>query len=190
MEKIKYLALLRGLNVGGNNVIKMDRLKTLFEELHFTDVVTYIQSGNVIFNDFEEDRVKVSQKIEDALSGQLGHKITMALLTSSEMKDVVAKRPEGFGDDRARYKYDVLFLIAPLKPADVIKELKARADVDAICPGEKVLYISRLTSALTKSYFSKITETSIYRNVTIRNWNTTVKLYELMNNRTGFFTET
>lgn len=181
MDKTSYVALLRGLNVGGNNVIKMSELKALFGELHFTEVVTCIQSGNVIFNDFEEDKTSISQKIEDALSGRLGHKITIALLTASEMKDVVEKRPEGFGDDGKKYNYDVLFLIAPLKPADAVKELRVRTGVDEIWPGEKVLYISRLTSEITKSYFSKITETSIYRNVTTRNWNTTKKLNELMN---------
>jgi uncharacterized protein (DUF1697 family) len=181
MNRMNYVALLRGLNVGGNNVIKMNELKTLFEGLNFTDVVTCIQSGNVIFTDLEKDKTILSEKTENALSGRFGRKIALALRTSSEMKDVVEKRPEGFGEYTEKYKYDVLFLIAPLKPADAVRELKARAGVDEIYPGETVLYFSRLTGALTKSYFPKITETSIYPFVTIRNWNTTKKLNELMN---------
>ena len=51
MDKIKYVALLRGINVGGNNIIKMDELKQIFEEIGFSGVKTYIQTGNVIFDD-------------------------------------------------------------------------------------------------------------------------------------------
>jgi uncharacterized protein (DUF1697 family) len=64
MEKINYVALLRGINVGGNNIIKMNELKILFENMNLSDVQTYIQSGNVIFNDFEKNKLKLGKKIE------------------------------------------------------------------------------------------------------------------------------
>ena len=70
-----YLALLRGINVGGNNIIKMDELKKTFEELNFSDVKTYIQSGNVLFKDAEKDRMKISEKIEKALLGKLNTRL-------------------------------------------------------------------------------------------------------------------
>ena len=60
MDKIKYVALLRGINVGGNNIIKMDELKKIFEEIGFSNVKTYIQTGNVIFDDTEKDKSKLT----------------------------------------------------------------------------------------------------------------------------------
>jgi uncharacterized protein (DUF1697 family) len=181
MNKIKYLALLRGINVGGKNIIKMNELKILFEELKFSDVRTYIQSGNVIFNDYENDKTKIIKIIEKALSKKLDNKINIALLTFSELEKIINKKPKGFGEDNEN-KFDVIYLIEPLNKKEAIKEIKTREGVDKIYEGDKVIYISRLLKDLTKSYFSKILKSPIYKNITIRNWNTTKKLYELMGN--------
>jgi uncharacterized protein (DUF1697 family) len=74
MEKIKYVVLLRGINVGGNNIIKMNDLKKLFEEMNFSGVKTYIQSGNVLFNDCENDKMKLIKIIEKELFEKLNNK--------------------------------------------------------------------------------------------------------------------
>jgi uncharacterized protein (DUF1697 family) len=179
MEKLKYLALLRGINVGGKNIIKMDELKKIFEEMKFTDVKTYIQSGNVMFLDYENDQIKIQKKIERALFKKLNYKINIGILTFSEINEIVNNKPKGFGEDNEN-KYDVIYLIKPLEAKDAIKEIKTRDGVDKMFEGKNVLYISRLIKNLSKSYFSKIIDTSIYQNITIRNWNTTKKLYELM----------
>jgi uncharacterized protein (DUF1697 family) len=180
MEKIEYLVLLRGINVGGNNIIRMNELKELFEKMNFIDVITYIQSGNIIFKDIEKDKIKITNKIEKVLFKKLNSKINIVILTFSEVKQIINNKPECFGDDKTKYKYDVIFLKEPLKAEDAIKEFKPRDGVDKIYSGKKVLYISRLMSEWTKSHFSKISESSIYQNITIRNWNTTEKIYELM----------
>jgi uncharacterized protein (DUF1697 family) len=178
--KTGYLALLRGINVGGNNVIKMSDLKKLFEEKGFSDVKTYIQSGNVLFADFQTDKTQLIKKIEEILFEKLNSKINIALLSFSDMKNILDNKPNDFGDETEKYRYDVIFLIEPLTAKDAIKEIKTREGVDEIYEGEKALYIKSLIEKLTKSRFSKITETSIYQHITIRNWNTTKKLYELM----------
>ena len=179
MEKVKYLVLLRGINVGGKNIIKMNELKKIFEELKFTDVKTYIQSGNVIFNGYENDKLKLAKKIEKSLFKKLNNRINIAILTVSEIDNVVNKKPKKFGDDKEN-KYDVIYLIEPLKTKDAIKEIKTKEGVDKMYEGDNVLYISRSINDLSKSYFSKIIKTPIYENITIRNWNTTKKLYKLM----------
>jgi uncharacterized protein (DUF1697 family) len=181
MEKIKYLVLLQGINVGGKNIIKMNELKNIFEKLKYANVKTYIQSGNVIFNNCETDKNKLKEIIEKALFKRIKSKINIAILTFKEIKKIVTKKPEGFGEDDEN-KYDVIYLIEPLKVKNAIKEIKTREGVDKIYEGEKVIYISRSIKYLSKSYFSKILETPIYKNITIRNWNTTKKLHELMEN--------
>ena len=180
MNTIRYLALLRGINVGGNNILKMEELRKLFEEAGFSNVTTYIQSGNIVFNDTENDKMKLSVKAGEILYGKLGNEIKMALLTLPEMKRIIDGKPDGFGEEKDKYKYDAIFLIGSLTVEDAMKEIKTRAGVDDVYVGDQVIYIRRLTSELTKSYFSKIVETAIYRHITIRNWNTTKKLYELM----------
>ena len=179
MKRVDYLVLLRGINAGGKNVIKMNELKILFEEMGFTDVKTYIQSGNVMFLDYENDQIKIQKKIEKTLFKKLNYKINIRILTFSEINEIVNNKPEGFGEDNEN-KYDVIYLIKPLETKDAIKEIKTKDGVDKIFEGKNVLYISRLIKNLNKSHFSKIIDTPIYQNITIRNWNTTRKLYELM----------
>jgi uncharacterized protein (DUF1697 family) len=184
MEKIGYIVLLRGINVGGKNIIKMEALKKLFEGLKFYDVKTYIQSGNIIFYDYEKDKPKLKENIEKALYTNLNTKINIAVLTYTEIKEIVNKKPNGFGEND-RKKYDVIYLIEPLKINNLVKEVKTRVGIDEMYKGEKVLYISREKDFLSKSCFSKLNETPIYQNITIRNWNTTKKLFELMESNNG-----
>jgi uncharacterized protein (DUF1697 family) len=175
-----YLALLRGINVGGNNIIKMDALKKLFDELDLDDVKTYIQSGNVLFRDSEKDRAKITAKIEKALMEKLKNRIDVVILTYSEMKKIVNEKPDRFGEESEKYRYDIMFLLDPMTAKEAAKEIKTRAGVDEIYGGDKVIYFKRLIEKITKSYISKIAGTPVYQKITIRNWNTTRKLYELM----------
>ena len=180
MKKTGYVVFLRGVNVGGKNIIKMDELKKIFEELKFTEVKTYIQSGNIIFNDYEKDKTKLVKNIDKKLYKKLNTKVNIAILTFPEFKEIIDKKPKGFGDADEK-KYDVIYLTEPLKANDALKEIKTREGVDEIFKGKNVLYISRKKESLAKSYLSKIIETPVYQNITIRNWNTTKKIYDLMN---------
>ncbi|MDR2825071.1 MAG: DUF1697 domain-containing protein [Prevotellaceae bacterium] len=181
MDKIKYVALLRGINVGGNNSVKMDELRKMFEKTGFSNVKTYIQTGNVIFEAIEKDKSKLIEKIEERLFKETKNKINIVLLTFSEMKEIIYRKPENFGGNNEEYKYDVLFLIEPLKAADAVKEFDPREGVDKLYSGKNVLYHSILKKERTKSHLSKIIESVIYSKLSIRNWNTAKKLYELMN---------
>ena len=174
-----------GINVGGNNIIKMDALKTLFEEAGFTGVETYIQSGNVMFTAPETGTTNITETVERILYKKLGNKITSALLTFPALERIIGKKPKGFGEETDTYKYDVIFLIAPLGVKEAAGALQTRAGVDEKYEGENVLYIRRLISSLSKSYFSKIALSPIYPRITIRNWNTTKKLFELMGKKTA-----
>ena len=178
----KYLALLRGINVGGNNIIKMDALKKLFEDAGFTNVVSYIQSGNIIFNTVEKNTTSLAEIIEKILYKQTGNTIKTSVLTISEIEKIIHKKPENFGEEKDTYKYDVIFLMEPLTVKEAVIEIKTREGIDTLYEGAKAIYIRRSIDGLTKSYFSKISETSIYQHITIRNWNTTNKLNTLMHN--------
>jgi uncharacterized protein (DUF1697 family) len=182
MEKTNYVALLRGINVGGNNIIKMNELKIIFEEIDLLDVQTYIQSGNVIFNDFEKDKLKLREKIEKKLFRKLNNEVKISLFTLSEMEKIINKKPYWYGEENEKYKYDVIFLIEPLKAKEAIKKIQIRESVDEVYEGNKVLYFKRLKEKITKTYLTKIVGTPMYKYMTIRSWNTTEKLFNLMKN--------
>lgn len=177
----QYLALLRGINVGGKNIIKMAELKTCFETQGFKRVRTYIQSGNVLFFADEPDRDRLTDQIEKALSRTFTYDSRIALRSEGEMQGIVALAPEGFGGEPEAYRYDVIFLKEPLTPAEAMQSVTTREGVDRAYAGKDVLYFSRLISRASQSRLTRIIGTPVYQSMTIRNWNTTTKLLEMMN---------
>lgn len=180
MEESQYLVLLRGINVGGNNIIKMADLKACFESMGFGDVVTYIQSGNVVFKAAEKDIAKLTTKIEGVLSERFSYKSRLVTVAYKELKKVVEDAPKGFGRDLDNYRCDVIFLKEPLTVKEAMKNVRVKEGVDNAFAGKTVLYFSRLTSRASQSYLTKIITLPMYQNMTIRNWNTTTKLLALM----------
>jgi len=174
-----YIALLRGINAGGKNLIKMDCLKQVFADMGFSYVKTYIQSGNVIFSTLSE--CGLSERIENQLKNNFSVEIKTLLLTADDLAATIKNAPENFGKEPEKYRYDVWFLIPPATVNDLVSTLSLREGVDYLQAGINVIYTSRLTSQMNKSYFSKIMQTPIAKTFTIRNWNTVTKLYELTN---------
>jgi uncharacterized protein (DUF1697 family) len=176
----QYAALLRGINVGGKNPVRMTELKTCFEALGFESVSTYIQSGNVIFSAEESARTRLTSQVEDALSKTFNYSSRVVLRSYQEMKNIVAHAAEGFGSDPASYRYDVIFLKEPLSAARAMKSVTTKEGVDQAFAGKGVLYFSRLISKAAQSHLPRIISMPVYQSMTIRNWNTTTKLLKMM----------
>ena len=177
---ISYVALLRGINVGGKNLIKMAELRACFEKQGFRQVTTYIQSGNVLFTAAEPDPDELVHRIEGSLAATFGHQMGVVLRTRKQLQHVVGRAPDGFGAHPARYRYDVIFLKEPLTASTAMKSVLARQGVDEAHAGSGVLYFSRLISKATQSQLGRLTSLPIYQDMTLRNWNTTTKLLQLM----------
>jgi uncharacterized protein (DUF1697 family) len=175
-----YVALLRGINVGGKNLIKMPALKACFEANAFEDVVTYIQSGNVLFASPETRAAELTRRIEAMLAETFGYQATVVVRNRKQMRAVVERAPGGFGAEPTRYRYDVIFLKEPLTAKVAMKSVPTKAGVDEAHAGTGVLYFSRLIAKATQSRLNKIMASPIYPSVTIRNWNTTTKLLRMM----------
>ena len=105
------------------------------------------------------------------------------LLTADDLAETVENAPENFGSEPEKFRYDVWFLLPPTTVNELVLQLRLREGVDFLQAGENVIYTSRLTSQMGKSYFSKIVQTPVYQNLTIRNWNTATKLLELTNTK-------
>jgi uncharacterized protein (DUF1697 family) len=176
-----YVALLRGINVGGKNPIGMPALKACFEAAGFQDVVTYIQSGNVIFRAPASGATALARRIERLISaGFPKYAASIVLRSHAQMRAVVDGAPKGFGRDPAAYRYDVIFLKPPLTASAALKQVPTREDVDQVAAGRGVLYFSRLISRATQSRLSRVASMPIYQQMTIRNWNTTTTLLRMM----------
>jgi uncharacterized protein (DUF1697 family) len=87
------ISMLRGVNVGGHNKIKMDALRALYEFLKLRDAQTYVQSGNVIFRTDEQDISRLAKRIEDGIERKFGFRPDVILRTAAEMRDVIARNP-------------------------------------------------------------------------------------------------
>ena len=176
-----YVALLRGINVGGKNLIKMPALKSCFESNGFEDVASYIQSGNVLFVSPETGTAALTQRIEAMLAQTFGYEATVVVRNRTQMRAVVGRAPKGFGAEPSKYRYDVIFLKHPLTAKVAMQSVPTKPGVDEAHAGTGVLYFSRLIEKATQSRLNKIVSSPIYPSVTIRNWNTTTKLVSMMN---------
>jgi uncharacterized protein (DUF1697 family) len=175
-----HVALLRGINVGGKNLIKMPALKGCFEANGFARVSTYIQSGNVIF-DARGSAASLTARIERFLGDAFDHyEASVVVRSRVQMRAIVERAPARFGADPGRYRYDVVFLKPPLTSKAAMGSVLTREGVDEASAGAGVVYFSRLTARASQSRLSRIASMPVYRHMTIRNWNTTTKLLALM----------
>jgi uncharacterized protein (DUF1697 family) len=179
----RYLALLRGINVGGKNLVKMADLREAFETMGHADVATYIASGNVLFRAPRQKREELAAKIESKLTRRFGTELKVVLLTEANLRAVVEGAPRGFGGKA--HLSDVVFLRRPLTVKRALAAVELREGVDRVWPGKGVIYFSRLAAESKRSKLSKVASVAEYKNMTIRSWNTTTKLLALMESRSA-----
>jgi uncharacterized protein (DUF1697 family) len=176
-----YVALIRGINVGGNNKVPMAELRKCFEDLAFKNVMTYIASGNVIFES-DKSAGAVAEVIEQDLPRKfkLNRELIRVLVLSHEkLKKIVEQAPSDFGGEPGKYHSDAVFLIDK-SAAEAMEQIETHHEVDKAWPGEGVIYFQRLSALRTKSRLGKTIGKPIYQNMTIRSWNTTTKLLDLI----------
>lgn len=181
-----YVVLLRGINVGGKNKVPMASLKKCLEELGFSNVSTYIASGNVILES-KKPADKVKSQIEKALPTSFkldSELIKVLVLTRKQLQAIIDHKPKRFGEEPQKYHSDAIFLMG-IDAAKAMLLFDPREGVDKIWPGEGVIYSQRLSSERTKSRLNKVMGTPAYKSMTIRNWSTTTKLLEILENRNG-----
>ena len=174
-----YVALLRGVNVGGNNMISMSALKQSFESIGFTHVSTYINSGNIIFHARETDARKLEQKIERLLVKEYELSSKVVLRSLAEMEQLVKSLPREWGSDSS-WRYNVMFLRHTIDSEDILAELPANSDVEEVVYRPGTLLWSAQVDQISRSKMSKLNSRKMFQEMTVRNLNTTKKLHELM----------
>jgi uncharacterized protein (DUF1697 family) len=174
-----FVALLRAVNVGGNNIISMRALKESFEGMGFKQVSTYINSGNVIFTTRETDARKLERKIEQMLVKDFELEGKVVVRSLAEMARLVGSLPSSWDGDSS-WRYNVIFLRHTIDSEKILEELTAKGDYEQICYRPGTVLWSAQASEINRTNMQKLSSRKIFRDMTVRNLNTTKKLHTLM----------
>ncbi|RTQ90821.1 DUF1697 domain-containing protein [Lysinibacillus telephonicus] len=174
-----YVALLRGINVGGNNKIDMKLLKQTFEQAGMNDVVTYINTGNIIFSYNGRSKPELSRILEEAIHNDFGLQIKVVVLSIDDVREIINAIPDTWKNDKDMSS-DVMFLWDEIDDESVLENLVIKPNIDTVkyVPGAILWSVAK--ENVTKSGKSKIIGSKIYKQVTVRNVNTARKIFELM----------
>jgi uncharacterized protein (DUF1697 family) len=173
------VALLRGINVGGKNLISMADLAAAFRDAGYQDVRTYIQSGNVLFTADRATGRELEDEVEQMLEKRFAIPIMVVIRSHDELAATIAAAPANHGS--AELRSDVFFLKHPLDAAAVHAELpQLREGVDSVALGPGAIYFSRVAAQAAKTRMTRIIGTPIYQQMTIRNWRTSTRLLHML----------
>ncbi len=174
-----HVALLRGINVGGRNAVRMPELVELFRELGYQNVRTHLQSGNVLFETGRTERAELETALDDHLSSRLGFVVPAIVRSREELAETIASAPPQHGSSELRS--DVFFLKQPLSVREVMDQMpELRTGVDTITPGPDAVYFSRDAAQARKTRITKFMGLPIFQQITVRSWSTTTRLLELL----------
>lgn len=175
---MKFVALLRGINVGGNNKVAMPQLKACFEHAGFGAVKTYINSGNVIFESKITDLVELVTRCEKAIETEFGFRVVCCVVPAKKLIDAIKFAPDWW--DSSDGKHNAIFVIAPKTATDIMQEVgPAKPEYEQIAAHEPIIFWSAPLETFSRTRYSKIVGTKAYQFITIRGANTTRKLAEL-----------
>jgi uncharacterized protein (DUF1697 family) len=174
-----YVALLRGINVGGKNKVEMKPLKATFEDAGMSSVRTYINSGNVIFSSSIRGKGRLVPLLEKAIAKRFGFPIDVIVRDVRAMRAVVGALPSHWVNDSSM-KCDVMFLFDEVARPSVMKQLQVKPEMEDVryAAGALIWRVDR--KYVTRSGMMKLVGAPLYKQMTIRNCNTARKLLELM----------
>lgn len=167
---MKYIALLRGINVGGNRKVEMKGLINLFESLGYANVTTYLNSGNVIFeSDLKQEALQ--KEIPKALKKEFGFQIQTLIKNEKEVKKIAAAIPEEWEND-SEQKTDIAYLFPEIDSKETLEELPIKKEFIDIRYVNGAIIWNVKKKEYNKSHLNKIISLKQYQLMTIRNVNT------------------
>ena len=172
------ISMLRGVNVGGHNMIKMDALRALYESLGLRDAQTYVQSGNVVFRTQGRDLASLSKRIEDGIERAFGFRPSVILRTVADLRDVIAKNPFAKRAGIEPSKLVVTFLAGDPGSEARAKVLGIKVGPEELRMDGREVYIY-FPDGMGRSKLWPLIEKALKAPGTGRNWNTVEKLLEI-----------
>ena len=175
-----FVALLRGINVGGKNIIPMKELKECFEDAGASDVKTYIQSGNVLFRSTSKSTKKWTGILEEALVKRFEYSAKVVVIEKSDFIKALTYAHKTWGKKEG-FKHNAMFAIGGVDVEKILDELPAvKNTIETVSTGQGVIFWSASQDRLSATTMMKLSKTSAYKQLTVRNHKTTFKLAELL----------
>ena len=177
-----YLALLRGINVSGRNIIKMEDLRMRMEATGYSNVKTFIQSGNVIFSSKEKKSGKIGKDMEAILKQEYGFDITVFIIMHEELEKA-NNNPfrQGRVKEEPGFKKLYVTFMSEVPAIENIEKLRqASIGEDEIAFAGSTLYFKLFSRASDSKLSNSLIESKLKLRATTRNWNTTLKLLAIM----------
>jgi uncharacterized protein (DUF1697 family) len=173
------ISMLRGVNVGGHNLIKMDALRALYESLKLRKPQTYVQSGNVVFQTDATDLPKLAKKIEDAIERQYSFRPSVVLRTAAELKDAIARNPfpKQAADDPGRLLVAFIAAEPAAEAAEKLRAIECSPDELRFSGRELYIYFPNGQGRPTLKWAH--VDKALKLPYTGRNWNSVTKLLEM-----------
>jgi uncharacterized protein (DUF1697 family) len=175
-----YVAFLRGVNMGGNNMVNMKKLKASMESHGFEKVVTYINSGNVLFESAEKDVAKLELEIEKMLAEEHLARSKVMIRNLRQMQSLV-KAIEALGDESI-WRHNVVFLSRASNSKKILEQLKLKEDIEKVMYLPGVLLWSVKHGHMGKSRLGRLSGLALYQEMSARNTNTPRNVHALMKN--------
>lgn len=177
----RYVAFLRGINISGKNKVPMAELKQGFERLDYTEVKTYLNSGNVIFSSDEADTVKTTGQIEEMIKDQFNLDIPTFVISKEELEDILYHAPDWWGDENKDIYDNLIFIIPPATFKDVYNEIgEPKEGLEKIEKYKETVFWSFIWKDYRKTnWWSKTANANIGSKLTIRTANTVRKIVSM-----------
>jgi uncharacterized protein (DUF1697 family) len=176
---VRYVALLRGINVGGKTLVKMAELRTCLEQLGFDDVSTYIASGNVLFASDEKDAAKLTTTIEHAIEQRFELPVKVVVLDRKTYARIVKAIPKSWVGD-ATMRANVAFVRPGTDAKQVVRDLEPDPAIEEVKAVDGAILWATRRDSLNRSAMRKLIAGAAYKELTVRNLNTTLKLHEML----------
>lgn len=177
---MKYIILLRGVNISGKNKISMTELKKEVEDIGYHDAFTYLNSGNLIVNS-DKERTEVFNEIKNLLKDKFNLDIPMVIITLDELEIILSKKPDWWGTNNKEIYDNIIFMTEETDVKEVLDTIgEPTENIDKILPIDNAIFWSfDLKNYRKSSWWIKTASTSIKDKITIRTGNTMKKIVEL-----------
>ncbi len=177
----RYIALLRGINVSGKNKISMAELKKGFVELGFSEIITYINSGNVIFSSVIDDKNLLSNRIKQMIKDNFDLEIPVFIVLQEELGELLKGAPDWWGNDNTEIYDNLIFMLPPLTYKEFSEQIgNPKEEYEKVHHYKDVIFWSFCRKNYQKTnWWSKTASSNVSSMITIRTANTVRKIVDL-----------
>ena len=177
---MKYIALLRGINISGKNKIAMSELKKEFTNLEYKKVTTYLNSGNVVFESDIDDKNIIKNTIQSMIKDKFNFDIPTYVMTSQELEELINHCPDWWGKDNKEIYNNIIFIIPPTTYNEVVNVIGSPNEYEKIQEYKNNIFWSfDLKNYRKSNWWNKTASTNISDKITIRTANTMKKVLEI-----------